>query len=336
MPKLPRRGEFMKARILLAFWILSLAPCWVAAQSEPNQPAPASDSSQSSQVWTTNLGDEPVGAGDLVYITVTGSPEFTRSYRVSNDGNISIPLVPKPISVIGLAPAAIANAVSGALIRDRILVAPIVSAAVLEYKSRQVTVAGAVNTPVIIQATGVLKLLDAIARAHGVAPDAGAEVIVSSLDKTTGIRHSASIPIKDLLSGVDPNLNIPLHGGEEIRVPEAAKLFVTGNVKLPGLYRINDAEGSSVLKAMALSQGILPDSAKEAYVYRMVAGAQQRQEILIPLQDIMRRKAADVPLQANDILYVPASRGPHLASILKAMTGLSQLGQMGLTHGVVR
>lgn len=319
----------MQARILLAFWILSLAALRTAAQSEPNQPAPPSDSSQSSQVWTTNLGDEPVGAGDLVYITVTGSPEFTRSYRVSKDGDISIPLVSKPISVIGLAPAAIASAVSDALMRDRILVAPIVSAAVLQYTSRQVTVAGAVNSPVIIEATGNLKLLDAIARAHGVAPDAGGEVIVSSLDKTTGNRKSTSIPIKDLLSGEDQKLNIPLHGGEEVRIPEAAKLFVSGNVKLPGVYRINDVEGSSVLKALALSQGILPDSTKEAYVYRMAAGTNQRQEIPIPLRDILHRKAADVPLQANDILYVPASRGPHLGSILKGMTGL---GQAALMH----
>ena len=320
----------MRARTLLALSILSLAPHWMAAQSDPNKPAPPSDSAETSQAWTTNLGDEPVGAGDLVYISVTGSPEFTRSYRISNDGGISIPLVSKPISVIGLAPAAIAKAVSDALIRDRILVAPIVSAAVLEYKSRQVTVAGAVSTPVIIQATGDLKLLDAIARAHGIAPDAGAEVVVSSLDKTTGNRKSTSIPINDLLSGQDPNLNLPLHGGEEVRVPDAAKLFVTGNVKLPGLYRINDAEGSSVLRAMALSQGILPDSTKEAYVYRLVAGASQRQEIAIPLRDILHRKAADVPLQANDILYIPASRGPHLAAILKGMTGLSGFIKPGM------
>jgi polysaccharide biosynthesis/export protein len=333
MTNFPRKGELMQARMVLAFWILSLVPFGAAAQSGPNQLAPLSDVTQNPQVTpTTNLGDEAVGAGDLVYITVIGSPEFTRSYRVSIDGNISIPLVSKPISVTGLAPAAIASAVSDALIRDRLLVAPIVSAAVLEYKSRQVTVAGAVNTPVILQATGNLKLLDAIALAHGVSPDAGAAVIVSSAEKTTGNRTSTSIPIKDLLSGEDPKLNIPLHGGEEVRIPEAAKLFVTGNVKLPGLYRINDAEGTSVLKALALSQGILPNSAKQAYVYRMVAGAKQRQEIEIPLRDILRRKAADVPLQANDILYVPASRGPHLASILRGMTGL---GGAALTSGVV-
>ena len=322
----------MKARILLAFWIFSLAPLGAAAQSEVNQPASPSDSTQSSQVWTANLGDEPVGAGDLVYITVTGSPEFTRSYRVSNNGDISIPLVPKPISVTGMTPTTIANAVSDALVRARILVAPIVSAAVLEYKSRQVTVAGAVNTPVIIQATGTLKLLDAIARAHGIAPDAGAEVIVSTIDKAPGTSKSTSGPIKELLAGVDQNLNIALHGGEDVRVPEAAKLFVTGNVKLPGLYRVNDAEGSSVLRALALSQGTLPNSTKQAYIYRMVAGANQRQEIEVPLQDILRRKADDVPLQANDILYVPASRGPHLAAILQGMAGLSQAV---LTKGLV-
>ena len=38
-------------------------------------------------------------------------------------------------------------------------------------------------------------------------------------------------------------------------MPDAAKLFITGNVKSPGVYRITDSEGSSVLKAMALSQG---------------------------------------------------------------------------------
>src|ERR1700739_5143482 len=142
MTNFPRRGKLMQARILLAFWILSLATLGAAAQSKPTQPAPPSDPTQSSQVWATNLGDEPVGAGDLVYITVTGSPEFTRSYRVSNDGDISIPLASKPISVIGLAPVAIANAVSDALIHNRILVAPIVSAAVLESKRRQVIVVG--------------------------------------------------------------------------------------------------------------------------------------------------------------------------------------------------
>ena len=111
-----------------------------------------------------------------------------------------------------MVPAAIARAVSDALIHDHILVAPIVSASVLEYRSRQVTVAGAVKAPTIIQATGELKLLDAIARAQGFSSDAGPTVIVSSIDKATGARKPTEISIKELLSGKNPALNISLHG----------------------------------------------------------------------------------------------------------------------------
>ena len=42
----------------------------------------------------------------------------------------------------------------------------------------------------------------------------------------------------------DPTLNIELEGGEEVRVPEAGRVYVVGNVKKPGAYLIKDgAEG---------------------------------------------------------------------------------------------
>ncbi len=40
--------------------------------------------------------------------------------------------------------------------------------------------------------------------------------------------------VKQLMTGSDPGLNVPLEGGEEIRVPEARKIYVVGNVKKPG------------------------------------------------------------------------------------------------------
>jgi polysaccharide biosynthesis/export protein len=320
----------MQARILFVVSMLFLLSPWAGAQSGPNTATQPDAPQPPAQVWTANLGDEPVGVGDLVYISVSGSPELTRSYRVSNDGTLSLPLVPEPVSVAGMVPESIARAVSDALIRGRILVAPIVSAAVLEYKSRQVTVAGAVRSPVIIQATGDLKLLDAIARAQGFAPDAGPEVIVSRLDNAAGDRNRIRISIKDLLSGKDPKLNISLHGGEEIRVPDAPKLFVMGNVRSPGVYRLNETEGSSVLKAMALAQGTLPYSTKKAYVYRVVEGGNERREIAIALRDILRRKAPDVQLQANDILYVPQNGKLHAARLLDRITGFGETVGSGL------
>jgi polysaccharide biosynthesis/export protein len=319
------------SRHIVVVCTLCLSVLWAYAQSGSTAtPVPQPDAPQSAQGLTANIGDEPVGDGDLVYLSVTGAPELTRSYRVSNEGQLSLPLVHKPIFVRGMAPAAIARAVTDALIRDRILVAPIVSAAAMEYKSRQVTVAGAVKAPTIIQATGDLKLLDAVTRAQGIGPDAGPDIMVSSPDKTTGTRKSTRIPIKELLAGKDSSLNISLHGGEEIRVPDAPKLFIAGNVRSPGIYRMTDTGTSSVLKAMALAQGTLPATGKEAYVYRVVEGSNERKEIAVPLRDILHRKAPDVQLQANDILYVPESTKLKYAKVLERLAGFGESVGSGL------
>lgn len=282
------------------------------------------------QLGSANLGYEPVGPGDLLHVFVSGSPELSRSYRVAADGTISLPLLRRPISVAGLLPPAISEAVTRALTRERLLVAPIVSTAVLDYRSRAVSIVGAVKFPTTIQAVGEMTLLDAIARAQGISADAGPEIIVSGTSASAG-REPAHIPIKALLSGADPSLNIVLHGGEEIRVPEAARLYVVGNVKTPGTYPLIDVEGSSVLKVLAQSQGVLAYTAKEAYVYRAVTGSSQRLEIAIALKKILRRKAPDFPLQANDILYIPDNSRTRLsAEILEHMAGFGSSTASGL------
>jgi polysaccharide export outer membrane protein len=308
------------ASIVFLSGALANAQSGIAASQAAPQASPQPDVPEASQIWNGNLGDEPVAAGDLVYISVTGSPELSRSFRVSADGCLSLPLLHETVPVSGMVPAAIARAVSAELVREKILVSPIISVSVLEYRSRRVSVVGAVKVPTLIQAVGDLKLLDAIARAQGFSSDAGPEVIVSRPTDTAGTRETVKIPIKALLAGKDTELNLPLHGGEEIRVPEAPKLFIVGNVKAPGSYPLNELGGSSVMKALALSQGTLAFSSREAYVYRL--DGTERHEITVPLHDILHRKAPDFPLQANDILYIPENTRQHLnANIIDRIAG---------------
>src|ERR1700687_65851 len=90
------------SRPVVVVCTICLSVLWAHAQSGfTATPVPQPDAPQSAQALTANLGDEPVGVGDLVYISVTGAPERTRSYRVSNDGQLSLPLVHEPISVGG-------------------------------------------------------------------------------------------------------------------------------------------------------------------------------------------------------------------------------------------
>lgn len=308
----------MRIPMFATYFLTACAICGQLQAQIPAQPA-------------INLAYEPVGPGDLLYVSVTGSPELSNSYRIAEDGTITIPLLRTSIHVSGLLSPAISEAISRELERERVLIQPIVSVAVVDYRSRTVSIVGSVKFPTTIQALGNMTLLDALARAQGISPDAGPEVIVSSTDLTRGGNSVKHISLKALLSGSDPSLNLALHGGEEIRVPEAPKLYVVGNVKTPGTYPLTDLEGSSVLKVLAQSQGVLPFSAKEAYVYRVVPGSKNREEIEVALNKILHRERPDFPLQANDILYIPDNTKMRIsASVLEHMAGFGSSTASGL------
>lgn len=308
--------------------LISTAGALLAQSPEASRAVPQVDQ----QLALANVAYEPVGPGDLVFVSVADCPEITRSYRVSSDGSLKLPLLRDPIHAAGAKPAELEQTITQALKQAGILVEPSVSVSVLEYRSRPVNVVGAVKHSITFQALGDVKLLDAIARADGFAPDAGPEILITEISNASAapgrIRH---IPIKQLLSGADPTLNVPLHGGEEIRVPEAAKLYITGNVKVPGAYPLNETGSSTLLKALALCQGLLPYSQKIAYVYRLEPGSAQRKEIPVPLYDIEHRKKPDMPLQANDILFIQDNSGKRLtAAVIDKITGFGSLSAEAL------
>ena len=111
-----------------------------------------------------------------------------------------------------------------ALKSEQILVDPFVKVTVVEYHSRPISVMGAVHKPVTFQSIGKVTLLDALARAEGLTNEAGSEILFTR----GGLVER--IPLKTLMKDADPAVNYELHGGEEIRVPEAGKIFVVGNV----------------------------------------------------------------------------------------------------------
>jgi polysaccharide export outer membrane protein len=130
--------------------------------------------------------------------------------------------------------------------------------------------------------------------------------------------------VRGLLDGVDPSLNLNLHGGEEIRVPEAGRVFVVGDVKKPGYFDITDGSESSVMKALAFSGGLDEHPGHVAYIYRIEGGAGGRNEIPVELKKIMDRKAPDVALEANDILYIPEANGRRVSlKVLETSIGIA-------------
>ena len=261
-----------------------------------------------------NLPARPIAPNDLVSVTVYGSPELTRSVRVGSDGYLRFPMLPQKIVASGLEPVQLEERIAKELEEARILVDPAVTVAIAEYAARQISVAGAVRRPLTFQITQKTTLLEALTRAEGVNPEAGGEILVTRAPREDGSPGLIErVPLKELVEQSDSQYNLVLVGGEEIRVPQLGRIFVVGNVKRPGAFRLEDASGLSVLKALALAEGLTPFSAKDAYIYRRAASTPEGApaETAIPLHKILDRHSPDVHLEANDILYVPDNRRGH-------------------------
>lgn len=266
----------------------------VAAFAQP-RPAVMED------VGKANLPAQKLGVDDLVAVSVYDAPELTRTVRVEPDGSVHLPLLDEGIAAAGLMPRQLESAIASALKTGEILVNPIVKVTVVEYHSRPIAVMGAVKRPLTFQAEGTVTLLDALARAEGFSTDAGTEVLVTRAGQVY------QIPVKTLLRDADPTANLVLTGGEEIRVPEAGKVTVVGNVHKPGAFAVHEPGEHTVMKLVALSEGLMPYAEKLAYIMRR-DGSGTVQEIPVELDKIMLRQSPDVTLLAGDILYIPENK----------------------------
>jgi polysaccharide export outer membrane protein len=285
---------------------------------------------QNTELAAPNLPAQKIGADDLLAIAVYDSPELTHTVRVSGEGQIRLPLLKRAIPAAGLLPRELESAIAEALRAEQILVDPVVTVTVAEYRSRPISVAGAVKRPLTFQASGSVTLLDALTRAEGLAPEAGPEILLTrALDG--GKTITEHISVKELFEGDKPELNPRLAGGEEIRVPDAARIYVAGSIKNPGAFTIKDGTDTTVLKVLALAGGLVPFASKQAYIYRRKPGAQEKEEIPVALDRIIGRKAPDVSLMADDILYVPDDKGRRLSvSAMEKIVGFGAATASGL------
>jgi len=320
--------SLLRLTSLVALVLTLAAPAWTQFQTQTQAPRVIPE-------LGANLPAQPVGPNDLLAICVYDAPELSRTVRVGSDGYIRLPMMQRRIMAQGLLPSALETAIGSALREEQILIDPFVTVTIAEYHSRPISVAGAVKQPVVFQAEGPTTLLEAIARAQGLREDAGREILVSQSQPGPDgqpITMTRRILVRSLIDDADPTLNLKLTGGEEIRVPEVGRIYVVGNVKKPGAFPVQDGSDTTVLQMLALAEGLAPYSTKEAYIYRREA-AGTKNEIPVPLDKIMQRKSPDVPLTANDILYIPDNKGKRIG--IKALEAIVGLGGAATTALII-
>lgn len=262
-----------------------------------------------------NLPAQRIGPNDLLSISVYDQPELTRTIRVTSDGIVRLPMVKKPLRAQGLFPFQLEEVIAAELKAEDLVVQPIVTVNVAEYQSHPISVGGAVKNPITFQAVEPVRLLDALNRAGGLTPTAGSDVLVTFPSSAPGASElTKRVPVDDLMSGANPELNFTLTGGEEIRVPEVGKIYVLGEVRHPGAFPVQANNETTLLQALAMAEGIDRQGVigKQAYIYRRDKDGSKK-EIVVDLKDVLDRKAPDVRLVAQDILYVPENKDKKIA-----------------------
>jgi polysaccharide export outer membrane protein len=283
---------------------------------------------------TVNLPVQEIGKDDLLGVQVYDSPELTRNVRVGADGTIRLPMLKNTIKVEGLLPVAVESLLASQIKKEEILVDPFVTVTIMEYHSRPINVTGAVKNPTVFQAVGRVTLLDAIAKAGGLdmnAP-AGGEIVITRPNGESGVQSIQRIPVKQLIDGADPQLNVLLVGGEEVRVPVASTVVVTGNVMQSGVYPVQENGTTTVLTALAQAHGVGQYVPDKVYIYRFDdQGA--RHEIEVDLKAIRARKKPDVVLQAKDMLYIPDNnKSKWTQQAIQSVTGVAGSASTALIY----
>jgi polysaccharide export outer membrane protein len=191
-----------------------------------------------------------------------------------------------------------------------------------EYQSQGVSVLGEVGKPGVYPALGQQRLFDMISIAGGFSDKAGRSITVT---------HRASpdnpdtVPLARNFSD-NPHSNVAVFPGDTIVVRKADIVYVVGAVGKPSGF-LMDSGTLTVLQAIALAGGT-SSTARLGDARIIRKGPAGMSQTPVHLQKMLSAKAPDMPMEADDILFVPTSTGKIVAgrtlqAALQAATAVS-------------
>jgi polysaccharide export outer membrane protein len=194
-----------------------------------------------------------LGPGDVVRLSVYGSPDLSVETRVSESGQLTVPLLGQ-VKVGGLTVAAAEKKVADLLEKGGYLKKAQVNMLITGMSSQQVSVLGQVNRPGRYPIEGKRKVLDVLAMAGGIASEGGDTVsLVRTRDgKTT----REAIDVIDMVRKGELDHDYEVAPGDIIYVERAPRAYVMGEVQRPGAFRIE--RGMTVQQAVSAGGGLTP------------------------------------------------------------------------------
>jgi polysaccharide biosynthesis/export protein len=249
-----------------------------------------------------------IGPGDMLHLKVLEAPELEQSSRVSDAGTLTLILGGK-VQVAGLTPAEAAVTIERALVEGHYVLTPHVSVTTEQTATQNVTILGQVRSPGSYPIATPRPILDVIALAGGLNDLAQRKVTIQ--------RHSTKERVDYVLSNsanAALDANVPVYPGDTVLVPKADVVYVLGDVNRPGGIAIvtNDSK-LSALQALSLAGGTPPNAVPSHS--RLIRKQADGSHVELPLQlsAMQKGKEPDIPLQGDDIIYVPFSYARNMA-----------------------
>jgi len=246
-----------------------------------------------------------IGPRDLLEIKVFELPEFDHTVRVSEDGSITLPLLGN-VQIGGLTKDKAEEKLSGLL--EKYVKKAQVSIFIKEYQSSRVAIIGAVEKPGMYELVGRQTLLQMISQAGGFKDTAANEIYVLR-EGQDGTTASISIDLEELLINGNQNLNIPVQPNDVINVPvdKLINIYVFGEVKQPGALQVKMSKKITLLQAIAQAGGLSENATKRGVTIKRRDKSGKEINITVNLNDIIKSKKKDIPLQEGDVVIVKQS-----------------------------
>jgi polysaccharide export outer membrane protein len=284
---------------------------------------------------TDTYPDYVLGPGDQITVSVVDGEEFNgKPLQIDMSGYVRLPVVGR-IRMSGLTVPQVETELANRL--KTYLLKPDVSVSIVEFRSQPVSVIGAVKNPGVQQVQGRKKLIEMLSVAGGLDTTAGPMLKITRLLEwgriplatatvdPTGRFSLAEVSLKSLIEAKKPEENILVKPYDVISVPRAEMVYVIGQVTRAGGFVLNDRETLTALQALSLAGGLERTARPQhARILRSSAGEESRSEIPVNLKKILDGRTPDIPMQPDDILFVPTNV-PQKAA-LRALEAAVQAG----------
>jgi polysaccharide export outer membrane protein len=251
-----------------------------------------------------------IAPGDLLHIQVADTPEMDEDARVTDRGMVPIVGI-GDVKLAGLTPSDAATVVRDRLVDSHYLNHPQVSINVEEFATLQVSVIGEVKTSGAYPIATPRPVLDVLALAGGLTPEANRHILV---ERQGDQQHPLAYYVSnDGTQAIEQQVMV--NPGDTIVVSRAGIVYILGDVNRPGGYVMSNNESElTLLQGLALAGGVTR-AAKQGHAHlirKKPGGGFTDTELSVG--EIQKGKQPDLALLPGDVLYLPFSYGRNLAT----------------------